>query len=166
MLCLWTCVGQDPKLSTFQDINAITGALKSFLRSLPTPLIHGDCYTDLMDEVKSSELNLFLLKTWCMPLFEPKIDNLASILQKFVHRLYTLIEINVTICYFYSEPTCWKKWWAGREVHNVSQNSITATLQCSQIPNQALTEVRHQIPCCCYSNHLTKLYNFSCSTNT
>ena len=47
--------GHDPKLSNFQDINAVTGALKSFLRSLPTPLIHGVCYTNLMDEVKSSE---------------------------------------------------------------------------------------------------------------
>lgn len=47
--------GHDPKLSNFQDINAVTGALKSFLRSLPTPLIHGDSYTNLMDEVKSSK---------------------------------------------------------------------------------------------------------------
>ena len=47
--------GHDPKLNNFQDINAITGALKSFLRSLPTPLIHGECYTNLMEEVKSSK---------------------------------------------------------------------------------------------------------------
>lgn len=49
------CVGQDPKLGSVQDINAITGALKSFLRSLPTPLIHGGCYTDLLEQVKSSK---------------------------------------------------------------------------------------------------------------
>lgn len=45
--------GQDPKLDNFHDINAITGALKCFLRSLPTPLIHGNCYTNLMEAVKS-----------------------------------------------------------------------------------------------------------------
>ena len=54
---LSTCTGQDPKLNDIQDINAITGALKSFLRSLPTPLIHGECYTDLMEEVRSSKNN-------------------------------------------------------------------------------------------------------------
>ena len=42
-------------LGNFQDINAITGALKSFLRTLPTPLIHGDCYNNLMEQVKSSK---------------------------------------------------------------------------------------------------------------
>lgn len=56
LMCIsLTCVGQDPKLSNVQDINAVTGALKSFLRSLPTPLINGDCYTNLMEQVKSSK---------------------------------------------------------------------------------------------------------------
>lgn len=53
--CLLPCAGQTPMLSNFQDINAITGALKCFLRSLPTPLIHGECYNDLMEQVKSSK---------------------------------------------------------------------------------------------------------------
>ena len=48
-------VGHDPKLNNVQDINAITGAMKSFLRLLPTPLINGESYTHLMEEARSSK---------------------------------------------------------------------------------------------------------------
>ncbi|XP_065882787.1 N-chimaerin-like isoform X2 [Dysidea avara] len=49
--------GHDPKLNNVQDINAITGAMKSFLRLLPTPLINGESYTHLMEEARSIEQN-------------------------------------------------------------------------------------------------------------